>query len=313
MELKSIIRPLVFIAALLALSSFLESRAQSISDKQTGTVVKMTGVRFAYPLVEQWIERYSKVNPNVQVIIEWRGTSDPAQYDILVEAYEQSEEIKKEREYFYVGRYAILPVANSTSAFAKTYVTKGLTSQTIKQIFFHDIYADKDREEKITAAFTTYTRLQKAGSPIVFANYFHYEQKDITGKGIAGSDEHLLKAVLRDTTAVSFLPTPMIYERASGAPITGLTPIPVDLNGNDRVSDDEKFYNNRAKVIERLSASGKDVRNVPIEYVHLSVDKKTVKPEALAFIRWVVENGLADAKDFGYLPVEPSRLEKSIP
>jgi len=303
MKLKSILQPLLFITALLALSSFLEAVAQN------PTVVRVTGVRFAYPLVEQWIDQYSKANPNVQIIIESRGTQDPSQFDILVEAYEQSEDIKKDRDYTYVGRYAILPVANSTSRFAKAYVLKGLTKQTIKQIFFHDLFADKDKEEKINAPFTAYTRLQKAGSPIVFANYFKYEQKDIAGKGIAGSDEHLLKAVLRDTTGVSFLPTPMIYAK-SGMPITGLTPIPVDLNDNGRVSDDERFYTSRSNAIDRLSnANSKDIHNVPIEYIHLSVDRKTAAPEAVAFIKWVVDNGLGNIKEFGFLPAETSRLK----
>lgn len=297
MKLKSILQPLVFITVLLALSSFLEGRAQGTP------VVRMTGVRFAYPLVEHWIEQYSKVNPNVQVIIEWRGTQDPSQYDILVEAYEQSEEIKKEREYTYVARYAILPVANSMSAFARTYVQKGLNTQAIRQIFFHDIFAEKD--QKITVPFTTYTRLQKAGSPIVFASYFKYEQKDISGKGIAGSDEHLLKAVLRDSTGVTFLPTPIIYVKSTETPVPGLTPIPVDLNGNDRIGDDEKFYTSKSSAIEHLStANSKDIHNVPIESIHFSVDKKNKSPEAIAFIRWVVENGSKDLKDFGYLPPE---------
>jgi ABC-type phosphate transport system substrate-binding protein len=291
--MNSALRPLAFIATLICLSSTPEGRAQKV------TVIKMTGVRFAYPLIEHWIEEYTKVNPGVQLIIEWRGTNDPSQYDILVEAFEHPAEIRKERDYTYIGRYAILPVANSRSAFAKTYGVKGLTTETIRQIFFHDIFADKDNEEKITVPFTTYTRLQKAGAPIVFATYFKYEQKDIKGQGIAGSDEHLLKAVLRDTTGVSFLPTPVIYAKPDG--VEGLAVIPVDLNGNDRVSNDEKFYQTRSEAIEHLTKA-KDVRNLPIENIHLSVDRKSANPEALAFIRWVVDNRLSDLKDFGFLP-----------
>lgn len=303
MNAKSIIKPLLFITALLALSSLLEAQAQN------PTVIRVTGVRFAYPILENWIEKYAKVNPNVQVVIESRGSQDPSQYDILVEAYEQPEEIKKTRDYFYIGRYAILPVANSRSEFAKTFVIRGLTSQLIKQIYFHDAFADKDKEEKIKAAFTVYTRMQKAGAPIVFANYFKFEQKDIKGKGIAGSDEHLLKAVLRDSTGVSFLPTPMIYAK-SGSPVQGLTPLPVDINDNDRVSDDEKFFGNRSNVVDRLS-DGKNIKNVPIENLHLSVDKKTATPEALAFVQWVVNNGLSDLKEFGYLTPESPLTTKS--
>lgn len=303
MNTKSIIKPLLFITALLALSSLLEAKAQNPA------VVRVTGVRFAYPLLENWIEKYAKVNPNVQVIIESRGSQDPSQYDILVEAYEQPEEIRNTRDYFYIGRYAILPVANSRSSFAKTYVVRGLTSHLIKQIFFHDVFADKDKEEKIAVPFTVYTRMQKAGAPIVFAHYYNFEQKDIKGKGIAGSDEHLLKAILRDSTSVSFLPTPMIYTK-QGNPVSGLTPLPVDVNNNDRVSDDEKFFGNRQTTIDRLS-DNKNIKNIPIENVHLSVDKKTATPEALAFVQWVVNNGLNDLKDFGYLNPESPLTTKN--
>lgn len=302
MKSNSIIRPLVFIGLLLGLSSFLEAFGQNPA------VVRVTGVRFAYPLVQHWIDQYNKVNPDVQIVIEWRGSQDPSQFDILIEAYEQSEEIRKNRDYTYVGRYAILPVANSMSEFARTYAGKGLNTQTIKQIFFHDLYADKDKEQKITAPFTTYTRLQKAGAPMVFASYFKFEQKDISGKGIAGSDEHLLKAVLRDSTGVTYLPSPVLYDKSTGAPVAGLTPIPVDLNGNDRLNDDEKIFGSWSAAADRLSTSDvKDLRNVPIEDIHLSVDKKNSKPEATAFIRWVADNGSKDLKTFGFLLTEKQK------
>lgn len=290
---------------------FVDVRAQTADVKQSTTVVRMTGVRFAYPLVEKWIERYSNVRPDVQIVIEWRGTQDPAQVDILVEAYPHPEEIAQQREYVYIARYAIVPVANSKSAFAATYGVKGLNNQLIKQVFFHDIFADKNDEQKIAAPYTTYTRLQKAAAPIVFANYFKFEQKDLKGKAIAGSDDHLLKAVLRDSTGVSFLPLALAYTPSTGLPVAGLTVLPVDLNGNDRINDEEKFYDNLGQVIQRLSnVNANDVRNLPIEHVHLSVDKKSTNREALDFVRWVISNGLTDLKDFGFFPPDPSRLQK---
>src|SRR6478736_9257765 len=81
--------------------------------KQKAVII--TGARFAYTLVQKWIDDYTNANPSAQIVIEARGSADPAQYDILVEAYDQGEEIKKTRNYQYVGRYAVLPVANSKS------------------------------------------------------------------------------------------------------------------------------------------------------------------------------------------------------
>jgi phosphate transport system substrate-binding protein len=274
-------------------------------------VVIITGTRFAYPLLQKWIDDYNSFNPNAQVIIEARGSNDPAAYDIMIEAYDQDEEVKKNREYVYIGRYAILPVANSKSTFAKVYSDKGLNKDLINQLFFHDIYADKEKEQKIRAPYTIYTRLQKAGAPIAFTKYFGYEQKDIKGKAIAGSDEHLFKAILRDSTGVTYLPLTLIYDHATKKTIEGITVLPVDLNGNNKINDEEKFYEDLSTVIEKLEDTDlKEVKNIPIEYLHLSIDKNNTNFAAIEFLKWVIQNGQDDLHDFGYLKPEPNRFEK---
>jgi phosphate transport system substrate-binding protein len=272
--------------------------------------VRITGVRFTYPLVQQWIDEFNKQFPDIQVIIESRGSSDPSQYDILIEAYEQAEEIKDNREYVYVARYAILPVANGNSEFAKKYSEKGLSKDLIVQLFFHDIYADKENQKEVKDPYTIYTRLQKAGVPITFSNYFGYEQKDVKGKAIAGADEHLLRAVLRDSTGVSYLPLSLIYDEKTKKVKEGITVLPVDLNGNDRVNEEEKFYDNLSEVLERLdNTTSKQIKNVPTEHLHFSVDKKGVSADAITFLRWVVRNGEKSLHDFGYLKPEPQKRD----
>jgi ABC-type phosphate transport system substrate-binding protein len=284
--------------------------AQKTTRKQK--VVVVSGARFSYKLVQKFIDDYNAANPEVQIIIEARGSSDPANVDILAEVFPQDEAIRKEREYVNVGRYAILPVAASISSFAKIYSETGLTRELINQLYFHDLFADSEKEQKIKASYTIYTRLQRAGVPIVFTKYFGYEQKDIKGKAIAGSDEHLLKALLRDSTAVSYLPLPLIYDQANGDPIAGLTVLPVDLNGNRRVNDDEKFYSKLSEVIQHLESKGpKEIKNIPIEYLHLSIDKKNASTEAIEFLKWVSENAERYLHDFGYFKSEENHVEKN--
>ncbi|MBA4145780.1 MAG: hypothetical protein C0523_08460 [Cytophaga sp.] len=274
-------------------------------------IVVITGARFSYKLVEKWIDRYSKVNPGVQVVVEYRGVTDPLKYDILAEVYEQEADIKKTREYINVARYAVLPVATSTSSFARIYKEKGLDTDQIKQIFFTNLFADKEKQKALEAPFTVYTRLQKAGVPTVFAKYFDHKQNDIIGTGIAGADTHLLKALLRDTTGVTYLPLSLIYDEQTRKPVEGLTVLPVDLNGNGKVADNEKFYEHLDVVIDRLeNAEAGTIKNVPLEYLHLSVDKNKASEEAVRFLKWVNENGQEDLHAFGYLKPEAKRFTK---
>lgn len=276
--------------------------APALAQNTTSTTVVVTGNRFSYKLVQRWIDDYNKINPDVQVIIEARGSSDPAKYDVLAEVYPQEETIRQNREYINIGRYAILPVATSNSPFAKLFADKGLNEDRFKQVFFHDIFADKDAQQNIDAPFKVYTRLQKAGVPFVFAKYFGFQQKDISGSAIAGADEHLVKAVLRDPNGVTYLPLPLIYDQATRKPLEGLTVLPVDLNGNNRINDEEKFYTDLDNVIQHLEAKkSQDLKNVPIEYLHLSIDKQTASAETIDFLKWVNENGQRYLHEFGYL------------
>ncbi|KAA0992512.1 hypothetical protein [Dyadobacter aurulentus] len=271
---------------------------------QSSNEVVITGVRFAYPIVEKWISDYKAINPQANIRIETRTITDPQKYDLLIEAYELNKEPKEKREYVSLGRYALLPVANAKSVFAKEYSEKGLTEKTYKQLFFHDIYAEKDKA--LPENYTIYTRLQKAGAPVTFAKYFGYEQQQIKGKSIAGADEHLIKALLKDETGVTYTTIGLAYNNETGQVVEGLTVIPVDLDGNGKVSRDEKALGNREAWITALESQ--KVKNVPVEYIHFSIDRQNTNPEAKKFLLWVADNAEKDLHNFGYLKGESGRL-----
>ena len=266
--------------------------------------VIITGVRFAYPLVEKWIKDYTAEYPKAQVAIETRTITDPEKYDLLIEAYDQEKLAKEGREFISIGRYALLPVANAKSEFAKQYGEDGLNEKTYKQVFFHDIYAEKDKS--ITTPFTIYTRLQKAGAPITFAKYFGYEQQQIKGKTIAGADEHLIKALLKDDTGITYTVPGLAYDLTSRKPTEGIAIIPVDLDGNGKVSKEEKLVENLDQVLDKLE--GEKVKNVPVEYIHFSISKNSTNPEAKKFLLWVASHGEKDLRQFGYLKPDAKRL-----
>lgn len=289
------------LAAVLLSGAFLPSNAQKPSPNK----VVITGVRFAYPLVEKWIKDYVAENPNSEVVIESRTITDPEKYDLLVEAYDQERLVKEDREFISIARYALIPVANSKSLFAKEYSDKGLNEKTYRQIFFHDVFAEK--EKSVAPPYTIYTRLQKAGAPVTFAKYFGYEQQQIKGKSIAGADEHLIKALLKDETGVTYTVPGLAFDLTTRKPVDGITIIPVDLDGNGRVSKDEKLTENLDQVLTKLETE--KTKNTPVEYIHFSIAKNSLNSEAKKFLLWVASRGEAHLHHFGYLKPDPKRLQ----
>jgi len=279
---------------------FSVAHAQDVAEKK----VVITGARFIYPLIEKWISEYKEANPSVKVVIDPRTTVDPSKFDLLIEAYE-SEKVTEDREYLYLGKYAILPVANASSKFAKIYGGKGLTRDLLEQAFFHNIFDAKESELK--AEFTVYTRLQKAGAPTTFARYFSFDQGQIKGKGIAGSDEHLIKAVLGDSTGITYNSPGLLYDLQTRTVRPGLSIIPVDADDNGRVAKDEKFYANLDELLTRLEEDT-EIKNIPTEYFHLSLPKHGYNPEALKFLRWVIQNSQDDLHAFGFLKPDQKRF-----
>jgi len=272
--------------------------------------VVITGVRFAYPLVEQWIAAYQEANPGVTLVIEPRTVTDPNQYDLLIEAYEPDDKIKERRDFVYLARYALLPVANAKSSFAKVYADKGLTKERIVQTYFNDVTASRKGDDKIDpASFTLYTRLQKAGAPITFAHYFGYQQANIKGRAIAGADEHLIRSLLKDSTGVSYAVPSLLYNVKTRKPLEGLVVLPVDADNNGRISDSEKFYGDLDVVLQKVE--DESPKNIPVEYLHLSVAKSGASPEALKFLKWVIDNGQEALHAQGFLKPEPKRFEPS--
>ena len=108
------------------------------------------------------------------------------------------------------------------------------------------------------------------------------------------------------------MPIPIIYDEATRKPVDGLTVLPVDLNGNKKISDDEKFYDNLDNVLSRFESEGAGkIKNVPIEYLHLSVDRRHASTEAIEFLKWVNEHGQAHLHQFGYLRPDPKEAASS--
>lgn len=296
--MKSFISVIYFLLALHALA---------IGQNVAPAKVVITGARFSYPLVEYWITRYKAIRPETQIIIQHRTTTDPSGYDILVEGYEHDEAFRSTRDYLYIGQYTVLPFSNSRSALAVHSQSEWLTNDDLKQLYFHDPFAE--RKSPAPANTTIYTRLQKAAVPATFAAFYGYSQQDIKGKSIGGADEHLVKAVQKDSSGVSYASVNLLYDNSTRSLREQLSLIPFDLDGNKKITpEEERAFTSLSNLVDFLEKHG--TRNVPSAHLHLSLPKVHDNTEAVRFLQWIAEHGQEDLHQFGFLLPEPALFER---
>ncbi|NSL90096.1 hypothetical protein ECE50_024895 [Chitinophaga sp. Mgbs1] len=264
----------------------------ALAQKDTITV---TGTRFVFPLVQQWINSYTRQHP--EVIFRLVSPRDPAAREALVHiSAQKTNEAQRSEDNYYieVARYALLPVANIKSSYAG----KPLPEKELRALYF-------DREPA-SQPLTVYNRKEKSCAPVTFAAFYGAAFEDIKGKQVPGDDQQLLKAVQEDPSAVSFNNPGFIYDLSSRLPVHDIAVIPLDLNNNGRLDTDENFYGNLDQLIQRLETA--PPAGIPLENVTLSYKRRldTNHPALKDWVHYIQSAGRQQLHDFGFLQL-PSR------
>lgn len=283
--------------------------------------VLVTGSRFTYPLVEQWIAGFKKVYPEVEVRILPRGSASADSGNLIINAHKLvATEIKPNYTVVNIGRYAILPIANPNSAFAREHVSRGIREKEIQHYFFqeYDGFHDDSREakeakkRKAKTQFepVIYTREQKACVPQAFSNFYGHNQENIRGKGITGEDKHMIPAVKKDTNGLSYNVLNWIYDLNTRKVIDGIAIVPIDFNDNNKLDENETIYGNLDELISKIEA-GK-APEIPVEYVNIQYPSQfNDKTENLKlFLQYILNEGQKLNHQFGFLDFEPENLAK---
>ncbi len=284
---------------------------------QNGKVI-ITGSRFTYPLLEKWIAEFSKTNPDVAFRIIARGGPNVDSANVIINAHTLSpEEIRPNYSIINIGRYALLPVANSKSPLLAGYEEKGIKPADFKQLFFykHDAIEEHEKKKKKDNGSykpTLYTRAQIACAPTTFARYYGFEQADIIGKPIGGDDKHLIQAIQKDTNGLTYNVLGLIYDLKTRAVKPGLTVLPVDLNNNGKLDENEKIYASLDNLTQYLETQNNP--KIPIEYVNISIptNKTDASDNIDRFIKWVLSEGQKYNHEYGFLDFERETLAKQV-
>ncbi|MBK8392868.1 MAG: hypothetical protein IPL23_27970 [Saprospiraceae bacterium] len=272
--------------------------------------IVISGARFTGDLMKHWIKEYEAGNPQVKFVLEDKGTVEFSEADIIIHGHQPSKaQIYENRTYISFARFAVLPIANVNSPFAKAYAEKGLKKSELKQAYFYNPL-DRIDEKPLKVEFNAYSRIQQASAPIVFAKTFGYEQTDLHGRLISGTDKHLVQSVIKDPLGISYAPVALIYDLGSGILKEGLIVIPIDADDNGKVTSEEKAFNDLSSALNFISNN--KYKNLPVSDIQFSIKKQGTSQAVNRFLTWVLSKGINDLQDFGFLKQEEKTIEQNL-
>lgn len=244
---------------------------------------------FTRPLIEKLVSEYKKKEPAFEVQFVSDGTACDASISISNPTGDA------------IARYFILPVTNVEAEILKEKkVQKGVNQKLVKEIFVECTLDEQlDDIDKKQLQGTVYALSGKhSQSTSLLAKSLNVDEKDIKGKKILGREENVLAIVKKRPDAISVNAASLIYDQTTRRPVAGVAVLPVDLDGNNKVSDEEREAIANIDLLTAYLAHSNNA--LPAADITILSDNHNVK----AFVSWASTNGQKFLGALGYLKAE---------
>jgi phosphate transport system substrate-binding protein len=283
------------------------------SGRLKGSVV-ISGAFALYPITVKWAEEFKKLHPDVKFDITaggaGKGITDALSNmaDIgLVSRDLNPEEFKKGAFAIAVAKDAVVPTISSTNPILKDLQLKGIKKSALNEIFLTGRYKTWSQASglKTAAPLHIYTRSDAAGAAETWAKYFGKMQEDLLGVGVFGDPGQAL-AVKKDPVGIGFNNIVYIYDNKTRKASNGIVPLPIDLNNNGKIDEDENFYN----TIDELSAAiaaGK-YPSPPARELYFITKGTPKNPLVAEFIKFVLTEGQKYLHEAGYINLSKEKI-----
>lgn len=271
--------------------------------------ISVSGAFALYPMMVEWADEYKKLNPNVEISIQ-AGGAGKGMTDLLngmVDIAMVSREISKEEELkgahkFAVCKDATLPIISANNPYVDSLMKRGIKKTELIEIFtdkikFWDIILNKNVKNKINV----YARSDSCGAGETFANYLGFHQEDLEGIGIFG-DPQMVQAVAKDKMGIGYANIAFIFDSKSKKVHKGVKILPLDLNEDGKISEDEDFYNERSNVTDAIKNG--NLPSPPARNLYLVIKKDNTKEILKDFLKWILTDGQNIAEKSGFVKIE---------
>lgn len=154
-----------------------------------------------------------------------------------------------------------------------------------------------------------YTRSDACGAGDTWAKYLgNHKQDDLKGTAVYG-DPGLSEAVIKDALGIGYGNIGYAYDLRTGQQLAGLCVIPIDVNENGKIDDDENFYTEKATLVQAI-AEGR-YPSPPARDENLATKGKFSGISA-EFVRWILNDGRKYVDEMGYVKLPQEKIEQQL-
>jgi len=320
--MNQLIWKIIGAAALLSLLSSGCRQSQQKPDLQERLLKKgnlaIHGAYALYPMAEVWAGEYRKEHPGVRISIlpgsSTKGMSDAltSMCDIGMFSREPSGNELKDIYAFMVASDAVVGTMNMNNASIRIIRERGLKRDELREIFTGNTF---NKWNEIDSRFAdnnivVFIRSDKAGATVIWTEYLGLGQEDMNGIGVYG-DPGMTGAISANPGGIGYDNLRYVYDNIRGDKYPGMEVVPVDINENGILDEEEKFYDN----LEDFKAALRDGKYpAPLRRnLYFLVRKDKFYPLIKEFLLWVLNEGQASINKTGFIPLPDSILnnEKS--
>ncbi len=279
--------------------------------------ISISGAFALYPITVKWAEEFKKIHPGVKIDIQ-AGGAGKGITDVLSKVTDiglvsrdlNAAEYKKGAFAVAVTKDAVIPTISAASPFRKVLYEKGVRKEAFNNIFITGKYKTWNTLGfKSDAPIHVYTRSDAAGAAETWAKYFGKKQEDLLGVAVFG-DPGLAQAVKRDPSGIGYNNIVYIYDTKTNKATNGVVPVPIDLNNNGKLDQNENFYGDVDQLVAAIVA-GKYPSPPARDLYYVTVGKPK-NPIVKEFIKYILTNGQQFVTEAGYIKFSKEKLNKEL-
>lgn len=280
--------------------------------------ISISGAFALYPLTVKWAEEYQKLHPNVRIDIS-AGGAGKGMMDALSEMVDlgmfsrgiSDAEKAKDCWWVAVAKDAVLPTMNEQNPLLGKIKSSGINKNQFENIFINSRIEKWSQLYNLTGndPMNIYTRSDACGAAQMWGEFLGKDQENLIGIGVFG-DPGMADAVKRDPYGIGYNNVIYIYDLKTRKCYPGLDVIPVDLNNNDTVDENEKFYGTIDEIMEAIKNG--IYPSPPARELYFVAHGKPNKKVTIEFLKWVLTKGQFIVNEAGYVQLSNDKIQSEL-